>query len=169
MPNVELLNLLGCRLSFRSELGGFVPDVDAGQETSVPGVFAAGDCAGVHAGMLSDPDVAGIQGQRAGIAAAESLGAVDELGARALQAELPAARPRRLAPVHGYWHRWLRSLLNTGGWHVNVCQCEEVTRQELVGVQPPRYLEWRSDRMSARGLRTLLDDGPLSQDQVKRV
>ena len=25
VPNVELLNLLGCRLSFRSELGGFVP------------------------------------------------------------------------------------------------------------------------------------------------
>jgi Sarcosine oxidase A3 domain len=52
---------------------------------------------------------------------------------------------------------------------VNVCQCEEVTRQELVGVQPPRYLGHRSDRLTARGLDTLLEAGPLNQDHVKRL
>jgi thioredoxin reductase len=169
VPNVELLGLLGCRMAFRSGLGGFVPDVDARMQTSVPGVFAAGDCAGYHEGMLADPGLARGQGRLAGIAAAESLGAIDGARARALTGELsvgPAAEP---SGVHGEWRRWLRAQLRTGGWDVNVCQCEEVTRRELASVQPPRYLEWRSDPMSARSLATLLQDGPLNQDQVKRL
>src|SRR3970282_891196 len=63
----------------------------------------------------------------------------------------------------------LRAAIEAGGWDVGVCQCEEVTRRELVGLQPPRYLAWRSDATSARGLDTLLREGPLNQDQVKRL
>jgi thioredoxin reductase len=169
VPSVELLNLLGCRLAFRSGLGGFVPEVDGWMQTSTPGVFAAGDCAGFHEGMLADPGHARTQGRLAGIAAAASLGAIDEARARALRDELPVGPAAEPVGVHGYWRRWLRSQLKTGGWHVNVCQCEEVTRRELSGVQPPRYLEWRSAPMSGRSVATLLEDGPLNQDQVKRL
>jgi hypothetical protein len=52
---------------------------------------------------------------------------------------------------------------------VNVCQCEEVTRREVVETRPPRYLGWRSSAMSARNLGTLLRDGPINQDQIKRL
>ena len=52
---------------------------------------------------------------------------------------------------------------------MNICQCEEVTRRELVGVQPPRYLRWESGPMRARTLTTLLRDGPVNPDQVKRL
>jgi len=43
-------------------------------QTSVPTVFAAGDCTGVHDGMLADPEIARTQGRLAGLAAAQSLG-----------------------------------------------------------------------------------------------
>ena len=49
-----------------------------------------------------------------------------------------------------------------------VCQCEEVSRADLLGVQPPRYLE-RPTSMAARSLATLLADGPAHPDQIKRL
>jgi NADPH-dependent 2,4-dienoyl-CoA reductase/sulfur reductase-like enzyme len=42
VPNIELAQLLGCRLSS----GGFI-EVDRNQQTSVPGVFAAGEVCGI--------------------------------------------------------------------------------------------------------------------------
>jgi thioredoxin reductase len=169
VPNVELLDLLACRLPFRSELGGFVPETDEWMRTSEPTVFAAGDCAGFHEGMVTDPDVARDQGRLAGIAAAASLGAIDRDRAWALRAALRRRDGPRPAEVHGHWARWLESLINAGGWDVNTCQCEEVTRRELAAVQPPRYLKWESDRMRARSLHTLLADGPVHPDQIKRL
>jgi thioredoxin reductase len=169
VPNVELLNLLDCRLVFRSELGGFVPETDEWMRTSVPEVFVAGDGAGFHEGMVPDPEVARGQGRLAGLAAAASLGALDEGRARARRAELGAPSAGRPQEVHSHWRRWLRSLINAGGWEVHACQCEEVTRRELVEVQPPRYLGRRSDPMRARTLHTLLADGPVHPDQIKRL
>ena len=49
-----------------------------------------------------------------------------------------------------------------------VCQCEDVTRADLIGVQPPRYLD-RPERMAERSLSTLLADGPAHPDQIKRL
>ena len=164
-PNVELLHLVGARLVFTSALGGWVPAIDDSMQTSVPSVFAAGDCAGVHDGMLADPDIARAQGRLAGIAAAQSLGAVTPA--------IPLAHQRSGlgggASVHTHWQQWLRSLIQAGGWEVNICQCEEVTRRELVAVKPPRYLKWESPQMDARSLDTMLRDGPVNQDQIKRL
>jgi thioredoxin reductase len=168
VPNVELLQLVGARLGFDSALGGWVPAIDDWRRTSVPTVFAAGDCAGYHDGMLADPEIARGQGRVAGIAAAESLGAIDRREAEARRGELSSCRVAAGA-VHGYWQTWLRSLIHAGGWDVNVCQCEEVTRRELVETKPPRYLEWDSPQMRARSLDTLRRDGPINQDQVKRL
>ena len=167
VPNVELLHLVGARLRFVSKLGGWVPEVDAHMRTSVSTVFAAGDCAGFHEDMLVAPDVARAQGRLAGAAAAESLGA-----RQAVQADTRrgvTAAPAGAVEVHGYWRAWLDSLIAAGGWEVNVCQCEEVTRRELVETKPPRYLIWQSPQMSARSLGTLLRDGPVNQDQIKRL
>lgn len=49
-----------------------------------------------------------------------------------------------------------------------VCQCEAVTRADLLGVQPPRYLD-RPARLATRSLATLLADGPAHPDQIKRL
>src|SRR4030095_10637100 len=71
--------------------------------------------------------------------------------------------------VHPPGRQWLRSLIQAGCWEVNICQCEEVTRRELVEVKPPRYLKWESPQMDARSLDTMLRDGPVNQDQIKRL
>jgi thioredoxin reductase len=71
--------------------------------------------------------------------------------------------------VHPYQTAWLRALIGAGGWDVHACQCEEVSRREIVEIQPPRYLNWGASQMHARGLGALLEDGPVSQDQVKRL
>jgi hypothetical protein len=63
---------------------------------------------------------------------------------------------------------WLNALGGACGGDTIVCQCEEVTVSDLLGVQPPNYLD-RSPTMQARSLKTLLADGPANQDQIKRL
>ncbi len=63
---------------------------------------------------------------------------------------------------------WMRALSNVSADDTIICQCEEVTRADLIGVQPPNYLT-RPAPMCARSLETLLQDGPANQDQIKRL
>ncbi len=67
-----------------------------------------------------------------------------------------------------YRAEWLRALVATSPDTTKVCQCEEVSRADLIGVQPPQYLP-RPDKLGARSLATLLDDGPPDPEQVKRL
>ena len=64
---------------------------------------------------------------------------------------------------------WTRALMATGDDGVLVCQCESVSRAALIGVEPPTYLGPPAAAMSRRSLTTLIDDGPLNQDQIKRL
>src|SRR5262249_12328967 len=107
VPSVELLQVLGCRLVFRPDRGGVVPESDGRLCTSVADVFVAGDCAGLGATSIADPGRAVRQGRRAGLAAAASLGAT----APDQRDELPAdssADHGSLAPSYEYWRTWLR-------------------------------------------------------------
>ena len=170
VPNVELLSLLDCDLSFKSELGGYVPDHDDWMRTSLDTVFVAGDTAGFHDGMILDPEIARNQGRLAGVAAAESLGAIDTAKALARRTDLRAvAVDSTPTEVHSGWKKWLQSLVNAGGPDIFACQCEEVTCADLIGLQPPRYLRWESEQMSRRNLKTHMKDGPVNPNQVKRL
>ena len=170
VPNVELLSLLDCDLSFKSELGGYVPDHDDWMRTSLDTVFVAGDTAGFHDGMILDPEIARNQGRLAGVAAAESLGAIDTAKALALRSDIQAgAVTATSTEVHSGWKKWFQSLINAGGPDIFACQCEEVTCADLIGLQPPRYLRWESEQMSSRNLKTHMKDGPVNPNQVKRL
>jgi thioredoxin reductase len=63
---------------------------------------------------------------------------------------------------------WMKALTKLCADDTIICQCEEVTRADLIGVQPPHYLA-RPAPMCARSLDTLLKDGPANQDQIKRL
>ncbi len=63
---------------------------------------------------------------------------------------------------------WMRALSAVSADDTIVCQCEAVTRADLIGVQPPNYLS-RPAPMCARSLETLLQDGPANPDQIKRL
>ena len=163
----DLAFITGCQMAFKPELGGWVSEVDHNMETSVPGVFVAGDAAGVN-GVTSE-ETAVAQGRIAGTAAAHSLGATDRATADGRVAELtPSVFPGD-AGAFQYRQRWFDALRQSGGSGVLVCKCEEVTQGELLNVAPPRYLGWSSEQMSSRNITTLLDDGPVDQDQVKRL
>jgi thioredoxin reductase len=163
VPAVELLDVAGARLERDGKRGGFVPVLEGGVRTSLASVFAAGDCAGIAAG--TDPAIAAAHGRAAAAAALRSLDAAAGLDA-------PAAAPPG-APAYpdgsAYPLDWMRALVAVGAPSVLACQCEEVTRQELLGVQPPRYLGCPSEVMKRRDLKSLAADGPIDQDQVKRL
>ena len=63
---------------------------------------------------------------------------------------------------------WMRALSAISADDTIICQCEEVTRADLIGVQPPNYLS-RPAPMCARSLETLIQDGPANPDQIKRL
>jgi thioredoxin reductase len=160
VPVIELFDVLGVRCAMVPTRGGHVPVVGADGATSLAEVFAAGDCAGLGGDAIE-------AGRVAARAALASLGrpAIEAgTGAASAPASTPSC-PDALA----YQLDWGRALLATGGADVLACLCEEVTRGELLAVQPPRYLDWRSNTMARRDLGTLADDGPLNQDQIKRL
>ena len=72
------------------------------------------------------------------------------------------------ADTLAYRAAWVAALSQTAPATI-VCQCEEVSRADLLGVQPPRYLGERSPAIACRSLDTLLADGPPDQDQIKRL
>jgi len=162
-PCIEMFDLLGCACSYRPDLGGYVPVVDAQGRTALPHVFAAGDCAGIVDAALADPARAEASGRRAALAAAMLLGGdttPDE--AVALPA---AATPDR----EGARLRWLNAHVCKGGDDLIVCQCEEVRVRDLVGVRPPRYLSYDEARFAKRNLHALAVEGQVNQDQIKRL
>ncbi len=67
-----------------------------------------------------------------------------------------------------YRMEWMRALSAVSTGDTIICQCEEVTRDDLIGVQPPNYLA-RPAPMAARSLKTLMADGPPNPDQIKRL
>ncbi len=64
---------------------------------------------------------------------------------------------------------WLAAQRSVSGLDVMACVCEEVTRRALVELEPPSYLGWSADASHRHDLGTLGRDGPLDQDQVKRL
>jgi thioredoxin reductase len=64
---------------------------------------------------------------------------------------------------------WMRALMAVSDPSLVVCQCEEVTQGALLGVKQPAYLGPGSAGMAKRDLQDLAADGPVNQDQMKRL
>lgn len=68
-PLSELAWMAGCQFEYIPELGGHVPIHDLNMQTTVPGIYVAGDLAGIE-----EASTAMEEGKLAGIAIAEALG-----------------------------------------------------------------------------------------------
>lgn len=68
-PLTELLWQAGCEMSYAGELGGFVPLRTQSLETTIEGIYVAGDVCGVE-----EATSAMVEGYLAGLCAAKSLG-----------------------------------------------------------------------------------------------
>jgi len=65
----ELAWMAGCQFTYIASLGGHIPLHDENMETTVPGIYVAGDIAGIE-----EASTAMEEGRLAGLAAAEALG-----------------------------------------------------------------------------------------------
>ena len=156
VPNVELLDSLDCRLQFVPSRGGWVPQCDADGATSLTGLYAVGDCAGLGGDPVDE-------GQRAARATAASLGA-DPIHA----GPVPKRTPLEDQSVSRLG-AWLRAQIEVSGLDVSACLCEEVTRREILELRAPRYVPASAEQRCPRDLQALGKEGPLNQDQVKRL
>ncbi len=91
-PLAELAAMRGCRMLYRAELGGFLPWHDSEMRTDIPGVYVAGDAAGVE-----EASVAMEEGRMAGLSVAEDH---EALSSRRVAARKAAVR-RRLDGLRG--------------------------------------------------------------------
>jgi thioredoxin reductase/bacterioferritin-associated ferredoxin len=129
VPATELAQLLGVRCEWRPEAGGFVPLRDENMETSIPGVFAAGDGAGVGGGPL-----ALIEGRIAGLAAASRSSSGENTTAILddIERHKPALRrERRFQQLYAGLFTPGPGLDELAGPDTVICRCEEVTRSEI--------------------------------------
>ena len=85
-PMSQLLKMAGCVMVDDPRRGGQVPLVDENGETSIPGLFAAGDVSGIE-----EASSAMIEGRMSGLAAAAFLGFLSEADKDDRLAELEVA------------------------------------------------------------------------------
>jgi bacterioferritin-associated ferredoxin len=130
VPSPELADLAGCALAYDAGRGGWIPvaDPEGLMATSSPGVFVAGDGAGV-----AGADVAEAQGRLAGLGAAQHVGKLGATETRRRAA--PALRTlRRFAAFRRTLERVLApqpGLYELASDDTIVCRCEEVSAAEI--------------------------------------
>jgi hypothetical protein len=124
--NLELALALGCATRVTAD-GGLAVVVDGDGRTTVPGVYAAGEITGVGGSEL-----AVVEGQIAGDAAARSAGADAALSRR--DRTSAASRRDRLRVFADLMHTAHPSPAGWPGWLTPatvVCRCEEVSASAI--------------------------------------
>ncbi len=159
VPVIELLDAAGCRTRFDPTRGGTVPLLDPNGATSIPGLYAAGDCAGIWDAKTLDPEIARQEARRT-ILTPASFTEAPGLGPE------PPPMPH---DIGAYRLAWVRGTVVDAESEAYVCRCEEVTAREILEVRPPRYLNAPRDPRNERTLKTLLGDGAPNPDLVKRL
>jgi NADPH-dependent 2,4-dienoyl-CoA reductase/sulfur reductase-like enzyme len=129
VPATELAQLAGCEVIYDPGRGGWVPAADPERlmVTTVPGVFVAGDGAGV-AGVA----VAREQGRLAGLGAARFAGRLD--GRAAGRARAALRRLEALGPLRRSLERMLfprPALADLVTDETVICRCEDVLASEV--------------------------------------
>jgi thioredoxin reductase len=149
VPAIELLQSAGGEVIADSRRGGHVPLL-SGARTSLSNVYAVGPCAGIS-------DLLHHSQQSARQAARQAL----------CNQPVEAVDPG--PDAWEYQVIWYRALVRMSEASVVVCQCEGVTRTDLLEVRAPRYLGPPTLQAKTRDIGTMLNDGPVDQDQIKRL
>lgn len=129
LPSTELGRLMGADHYFDPAWHSYVPRRDSEMQTSLPGVYAVGDGAGVGGAEL-----ARLEGEVAGLAAARDLGHLSEGRAwQAIAARQPAlTREYRFARMLNALFTPGPGLYSLADDETVICRCEEVTQGEIM-------------------------------------
>jgi|HubBroStandDraft_2_1064218.scaffolds.fasta_scaffold13484_3 thioredoxin reductase len=124
----ELSRLIGCKLSYDRQRGGWIPERDAELRTSVPGVFAAGDGSGIGGAKHAEAE-----GRVAGIAAAGDLGALGagEANSRIAVVHARLMRMDRFLTTLNQLYLVGPGLFELATDETVICRCEERTVADL--------------------------------------
>jgi NADPH-dependent 2,4-dienoyl-CoA reductase/sulfur reductase-like enzyme len=128
-PSVELARLVGADLRFDLRRGGWCVARDEWLQTSVDGIYAAGDGAGIGGAIAAHEE-----GGLTGVAIAHRRRLLDDRGADGL-ARTIRKRMARLERFRGALAEVYPAADGTRDLatdHTVVCRCEEVTRAQLV-------------------------------------
>jgi pyruvate/2-oxoglutarate dehydrogenase complex dihydrolipoamide dehydrogenase (E3) component len=164
VPAVELLESAGCAMSFQDERGGHVAVIDGSQRTSLPFVYAVGDCAGIWPSKTLSDATARREGRIAALASLQALGAQrtgPEEASVSPDAAVTDLGAQRLA--------WVRAMTLQSAAAPFMCQCEEVSASDILELNPPRYLRWRRKVPQIRGLGSVDPQQTPDPDVVKRL
>ena len=127
-PNLELAMQAGCRTQYHPDRGGWVVDTDDRLQTSVPGIFAAGEVTGIGGGAK-----AMVEGELAALGLLEYLGLRGGTGGAARRRRLIRRRrgelafSRALAAATRVPPAALADLSDD----TIICRCEDVTMGEI--------------------------------------
>lgn len=143
VPNTELSELAGCQHDYAPELGGWVPVRSSFTETTIPGIFAVGDGAGIG-GVF----VALEEGRLAGITAAEQAGTI----------AFDEAERRRKVPLE-----WLRAFAEIRAVLAEVSRI----RPGLLDLATPETLACRCEEVRFAEVRAAMEQGASDLQAVK--
>lgn len=121
----QLADLLGCRFAFDAVQRAHLPVRDTAGRSSVPGVYLAGDGAGIMGA-----DAAELAGERAALALLQDRGvAIDTTRAQAIESQLGriAEFRRGLERAFPFPQAWAAQASDA----LVVCRCENITAGEL--------------------------------------
>ena len=147
VPRLGLAQLAGCELTTTNLPGGWIPVTDAWGQTSVPGVWTAGDGAGVAGSIVAE-----LAGQLVGLGVASSCGAITgteaETSAQPIRERLhQLSRFRQGLDALGSPRPGLSQLAEES---TVVCRCEEIRRSEVDAAIAAGSTTLRSLKVSTR-------------------
>jgi thioredoxin reductase len=123
-PQNEILRLLGADMTYDATLGHLRCIRDEAMETSIPGVYAIGDCTG-----LGGAPAARLEGEIAGRSAAARLGFGDAYDLFAQRRRL-ARHKRFQKALWNLYDATPRSLVGVSPDTI-ICRCEEITLAQI--------------------------------------
>ncbi len=127
-PNTSLARMIGCKLEYHPEKGGWVPWRDETLQTSVAGIYMAGDCSGIGGAKN-----ACLEGQIVGCAAACESGHINKQKMVEIFEQIKARlnQQRRFGQVLGELFSPKSGLISLAHDDTILCRCEEINLGEV--------------------------------------
>ncbi len=127
-PNNGLARMIGCDFEYQPRKGGWVIRRDQTMQTSLPDVYAAGDCAGIGGAENSR-----LEGRIAGTAAALATGHINSQKAGQFYNRIKSdlTQQRRFGKLLGDLFSPQPALISLAHEDTLLCRCEEVTLAEV--------------------------------------
>ena len=128
VPDINLGSAMGCAHHWNDTQACFQPVIDAWGGSTLPGVYFAGDAAGI-----TGAEAAQARGELAALAVANALGRIDSK-ARDATAETPRLALRRALRGRAFLDALYRpaDAYRLPQGDTIVCRCEEVTAQQVI-------------------------------------